>query len=143
MKLLASMTSPYARKLRVIAHELGIAERTVKLHVTALLDALGLEMGQPLLLGDASLRVSKIIVSEPDRGGGFISFSPRVMLNQADVAATGLIQPSSRSTYRLAVAGDAAAVRQFQTWADAAVVALHLPRRNHIRTIHCRLGGAA
>ena len=32
----------------------------------ALLDALGLEMGQPLLLGDASLRVSKIIVSEPD-----------------------------------------------------------------------------
>ena len=72
----------------------------------ALLDALGLEMGQPLLLGDASLRVSKIIVSEPDRGGGFISFSPRVMLNQADIAATGLVQPTSRSTYRLAVAGD-------------------------------------
>ena len=82
----------------------------------ALLDVLGLEMGQPLLLGDASLRVSKIIVSEPDRGGGFISFSPRVMLNQADVAATGLIQPSSRSTYRLAVAGEDRAVKAYIAW---------------------------
>jgi putative ABC transport system permease protein len=82
----------------------------------ALLDALGLEMGQPLLLGDASLRVSKIIVSEPDRGGGFISFSPRVMLNQADVAATGLVQPSSRSTYRLAVAGEDRAVKAYIAW---------------------------
>jgi putative ABC transport system permease protein len=82
----------------------------------ALLDALGLEMGQPLLLGDASLRVSKIIVSEPDRGGGFISFSPRVMLNQADVAATGLVQPTSRSTYRLAVAGEDRAVKAYIAW---------------------------
>jgi putative ABC transport system permease protein len=82
----------------------------------ALLDALGLEMGQPLLLGDASLRVSKIIVSEPDRGGGFISFSPRVMLNQADVAATGLVQPTSRSTYRLAVAGEDRAVKAYIDW---------------------------
>ena len=82
----------------------------------ALLDALGLGMGQPLLLGDASLRVSKIIVSEPDRGGGFISFSPRVMLNQADVAATGLVQPTSRSTYRLAVAGEDRAVKAYIDW---------------------------
>jgi len=82
----------------------------------ALLDALGLEMGQPMLLGDASLRVSKIIVSEPDRGGGFISFSPRVMLNQADVAATGLVQPTSRSTYRLAVAGEDRAVKAYMAW---------------------------
>jgi putative ABC transport system permease protein len=82
----------------------------------ALLDALGLGMGQPLLLGDASLRVSKIIVSEPDRGGGFISFSPRVMLNQADVAATGLVQPTSRSTYRLAVAGEDRAVKAYIAW---------------------------
>jgi putative ABC transport system permease protein len=82
----------------------------------ALLDALGLGMGQPLLLGDASLRVSKIIVSEPDRGGGFISFSPRVMLNQADVAATGLVQPTSRSTYRLSVAGEDRAVKAYIAW---------------------------
>jgi putative ABC transport system permease protein len=84
-----------------------------------LLDALALEIGQPMLLGDASFTVSKIIVSEPDRGGGFISFSPRVMVNAADVAATGLIQPASRTTYRLAVAGEDRQVKRFLVWARA------------------------
>jgi putative ABC transport system permease protein len=82
-----------------------------------LMNSLGLEMGQSLLLGDASFTVSKIIVSEPDRGGGFISFSPRVMVNQADVVATGLIQPASRTTYRLAVAGNDPVVKVFVDWA--------------------------
>jgi putative ABC transport system permease protein len=27
-------------------------------------------------------------VTEPDRGGGFMSFAPRVMINQADIQAT-------------------------------------------------------
>lgn len=83
----------------------------------SLLDALGLKLGQSLLLGDARLTLTRIIVQEPDRGAGFISFSPRVMINQADVAATGLIQPASRTNYRFAVAGDAPAVKSFVSWA--------------------------
>ena len=83
-----------------------------------LLDALGLNMGDALMLGDASLRIARIIVLEPDRGAGFINFSPRVMLNEADVAATRLVQPASRLTYRLAVAGDDAAVAGFIQWAS-------------------------
>lgn len=88
-----------------------------------LLESLSLRMGDALLLGDATLRIGRILVLEPDRGSGFMSFAPRVMLNAADLAATGLVQPASRLTYRLAVAGNEAAVRQFQTWADAAVLA--------------------
>jgi hypothetical protein len=43
----------------------------------------------------------RIIVTEPDRGAGFMNFAPRVMINtQADLAATGLVQPASRLTYR-------------------------------------------
>ncbi len=88
-----------------------------------LLDALGLKLGDPLLLGDASLRLARIIVTEPDRGGGFMSFAPRVMINQADIAATALVQPASRLTYRFAVAAnppqaDAQAARAFVQWAD-------------------------
>ncbi len=83
-----------------------------------LLEALGLRMGDPLLLGDASLRIARIIAVEPDRGAGFMAFAPRVMVNAADVAATGLVQPASRLTYRFAVAGEPAAVRQFTTWAE-------------------------
>ncbi len=87
----------------------------------SLLDALGLRMGDALLLGDASLRISTIIVIEPDRGAGFMNFAPRVMINTADVAATGLIQPASRLTYRMAVAGEDAQVAPFVQWAQAEI----------------------
>ncbi len=70
----------------------------------ALLDALQLAPGGTLLLGDAALTIARLIVIEPDRGAGFSSFSPRVMLNEADLAATGLVQPASRLSYRLVVA---------------------------------------
>jgi putative ABC transport system permease protein len=82
-----------------------------------LLDSLAIKVGDPLLLGDASLRITKIIVSEPDRGAGFMNFAPRVMLNRVDMPATGLIQPASRLTYRMAVAGEDKQVTAFVDWA--------------------------
>ncbi len=87
----------------------------------ALLDAIGIQVGDPILLGDVQLKVGAILVIEPDRGGGFMNFAPRVMLNEADIAATGLIQPASRLSYRMAVAGPEAAVKTYVEWADAQV----------------------
>ncbi len=93
----------------------------------ALLDALGLAVGDVLLLGDASLRIARIIVIEPDRGGGFMAFAPRVLMHAADLPATALIQPASRVTYRLAVAardgGGDAAVARFVAWAEQRIAA--------------------
>ena len=86
-----------------------------------LLDSLNLKMGDSVLLGDATFRISQVIVIEPDRGAGFMNFSPRVMINRADVAATGLIQPASRLTYRMAVAGEDAQVKPFVQWAKEEV----------------------
>ena len=86
-----------------------------------LLDALNVKPGDVLLLGESRLTVDRIIVVEPDRGAGFMNFAPRVMMNSADVAATGLIQPASRLTYRMAVAGADAPVAAFVQWADAQV----------------------
>jgi putative ABC transport system permease protein len=86
-----------------------------------LLDALGLALGDTLLLGDTSLTISQLIVNEPDRGAGFMNFAPRVMINEADIAATGLVQPASRLTYRLAVAGEDGPVAAFISWAQATV----------------------
>ncbi len=85
-----------------------------------LLQALGLRVGDALLLGDAELRIARTIVTEPDRGSGFMSFAPRAMLNAADIASTALVQPASRITYRLAVAGPVRAVVQFDAWARQA-----------------------
>lgn len=87
----------------------------------SLLDALGLKPGDMLLLGDSQLRLTRIIVNEPDRGTGFSSFSPRVMISQADLPATKLVQPASRVTYRFAVAGNDRQVKSFVAWADAEV----------------------
>jgi putative ABC transport system permease protein len=87
----------------------------------SLLDALQLKMGDTLLLGDAALKIARIVSVEPDRGAGFMSFAPRVMLGHGDLAATGLVQPASRVNYRLAVASPAnrdAEVSAFVRWAE-------------------------
>ena len=85
----------------------------------SLLEAVNLRVGDALLLGDASLRIGQVIVNEPDRGAGFMNFAPRVMINQADLAATQLVQPASRLTYRLALAGEDERVATFLNWAQA------------------------
>ena len=87
----------------------------------ALLDAIGIGIGDPILVGNSQLTVSAILVIEPDRGGGFMNFAPRVMMNRADVAATGLIQPTSRVNYRLAVAGPDSAFKPYVQWAEAQI----------------------
>ncbi|HZV93423.1 MAG TPA: ABC transporter permease, partial [Caldimonas sp.] len=95
----------------------------------AVLDALGLKVGDTLLLGDASLKTAEVIVIEPDRGTGFASLAPRVMLNVADLPSTGLVQPASRITYRLAVAANQVAddrVNSFVHWAQTEVKDRHL-----------------
>ncbi|MGE0310597.1 MAG: ABC transporter permease [Lautropia sp.] len=82
----------------------------------ALLDALGIGTGGKVLLGDKAFVVERTILIEPDRGASFASFAPRAMIALDDLAATGLIQPASRVTWRLLVAGDAAAVSGFEGW---------------------------
>ena len=92
----------------------------------ALLDNLGLKTGQMLSLGERSFRISAIIEREPDRGAGFMTFAPRVMMNAGDLASTGLVQPASRITWRMAVAGEAAAAERFVQWARPEVELAHV-----------------
>ena len=81
------------------------------------LEALGLNTQDRLMLGNSSLRITQVLLQEPDRGAGFMSFAPRVLMNSADLAATALVQPASRITWRFAVVGPAAAVQRFKDWA--------------------------
>ncbi|MEJ2592823.1 MAG: FtsX-like permease family protein [Candidatus Thiodiazotropha sp.] len=84
-----------------------------------LLPLLGLKLGDSIRLGKASFRVTRIIGYEPDRAANLFSLAPRVMINQADLAATGLLGPASRVRYRLLLAGDAAAVDGYRQWVEA------------------------
>ena len=114
---------PLRGRLRVAALPDGMASDAVGVPAKGdawveapLLDALGLKLGDSLLLGDASFVVRQVIVVEPDRGAGFMNFAPRVMIGQGDLASTGLVQPASRVSYRTAVAGDALQVKSFVAW---------------------------
>jgi putative ABC transport system permease protein len=92
----------------------------------ALLDHLNLQVGQMLGLGERSFRITAVIEREPDRGAGFMTFAPRVMMNAADLASTGLVQPASRVTWRMAVSGDATATERFVQWARPEVELAHV-----------------
>jgi putative ABC transport system permease protein len=82
-----------------------------------LVGTLNVKPGDALELGDATLRVAAILTMEPDRGVQFFNIAPRVMMNRADVAATGLVQPGSRLSYSLFVAGERKVVDAFEGWA--------------------------
>jgi putative ABC transport system permease protein len=83
------------------------------------LEALSLDVGDSVLLGNSRLHISRVLVHEPDRGAGFMNFAPRVLMNSADLAATALIQPASRVTWRYAVVGADNAAKNFLAWAEA------------------------
>ncbi len=76
-------------------------------------DALGAQVGDRIGIGDSELELAALVVQEPDAALDYFNTAPRVFLNLADIPGTGLVQEGSRITYRLVVAGDAAAVEAF------------------------------
>lgn len=74
---------------------------------------LAINIDDKVQLGDINLRIAATLIREPDRAGNFSAFAPRVLMNAADIAAAGIIQPGSRVQYRLLLAGSALAVTDF------------------------------
>ncbi len=72
----------------------------------ALLAQLGVTTGDTLVLGKTQLRISGVIDNEPDRLAGGIGIGPRLLISDAALAASGLVQPGSlvRWHYRVAAA---------------------------------------
>jgi putative ABC transport system permease protein len=83
---------------------------------TRLLGPLGLDLGGQVSLGQSAFTITRLLALEPDRGGFFTSLAPRVMINYADLPATGLIQPGSRVRYQLLLAGPEPALERFRQW---------------------------
>lgn len=77
---------------------------------------LGVEPGAAVALGARQFVLAAVITQEPDAGIGFLNAAPRVLMNLADLAGTGLEQPGSRIRYRLLLAGEAAEVERFRGW---------------------------
>lgn len=71
-----------------------------------LLGALGIGVGETIVVGDHELRVGAVLLREPDGAANPIVLGPRLMMSMQDVDATGVIQPGSRLQYSYLFAGD-------------------------------------
>ena len=95
-----------------------------------LLAALGAQVGSPLAVGAATLRVGRVLISRPDQGGTFTGLVPNLLMNAADLPRTQLVQPGSRVRYSALFAGSRAQVSAMQTW-----LAAHLRSGERLRDV--------
>ncbi|AQQ07372.1 glycosyl transferase family 1 [Roseibium algicola] len=72
----------------------------------SLLARLGANVGDTLSLGRATIRIADTIANEPDKLAGGMEFGPRLLISDAALPETGLIQPGSlvRWHYRVRMA---------------------------------------
>ncbi|WP_434635943.1 putative ABC transporter permease subunit YbbP [Klebsiella sp. I138] len=81
-----------------------------------LMALLNLKTGDTLDVGDATLRIAGEVIQEPDAGFNPFQMAPRLMMNTADVAKTGAIQPGSRVSWRYKFAGTAPQLAAYEQW---------------------------
>ncbi|EPW7975637.1 putative ABC transporter permease subunit YbbP [Cronobacter turicensis] len=81
-----------------------------------LMALLGVKPGDPVDVGDATLKVAGEVIQEPDSGFNPFQMAPRLLMNLADVEQTGAVQPGSRLTWRYKLAGTPGALAQYERW---------------------------
>ncbi|GJL33532.1 sugar ABC transporter permease [Enterobacter hormaechei] len=81
-----------------------------------LMALLKLKTGDSIDVGDATLRIAGEVVQEPDSGFNPFEMAPRLLMNTADVAKTGAVQPGSRVTWRVKFAGTPAQLDAYEKW---------------------------
>jgi putative ABC transport system permease protein len=103
---------------------------------------LGLQPGTPVQVGAITLKVSAVLENEPGRGMGYFDLAPRLLINTADVAASGLLGPGSRVQYGLLLAGDTATLEGLRQPASDAGLRWTSPQdaRPEVRTALDRAG---
>jgi putative ABC transport system permease protein len=77
-----------------------------------LLAQLNLRVGDRILIGTQSFEIRGVIASEPGRSLGSFSLGPRVLVDYADLEATGLLSFGSRVNYQVMVRAPEPTVRE-------------------------------
>src|SRR3954468_17331109 len=77
---------------------------------STLLARLDLKLGDRVTIGNASFQIRSAVGAEPDKLAGNVGLGPRVLVSEASLRATGLLQPGSlvRWIYRLKLPDNAA-----------------------------------
>ena len=92
-----------------------------------LFSLLDVEVGEQLIVGEASLTITAAIRSEPDRGASFLGYGPRVLMHIDDIIETEIVQPGSRVQYRFLFSGSDDILQNYSSWLE--------PRLDHVQKI--------
>lgn len=79
-----------------------------------LLARLGATVGDRLKVGEIHLSVSRVLAYRPDQGWRFVDVAPTLLLNLSDVPATGLVQPASRVSHSVLIAGNPGQLEEYR-----------------------------
>ena len=79
-----------------------------------LLARINAKVGDDLRVGALKLKVTAIIIKEPDSVLDYFGIAPRVMLNMQDLPGTRLLQVGSRATYRYLLSGETKTLDEFR-----------------------------
>jgi putative ABC transport system permease protein len=79
-----------------------------------LLARLGVDAPASIEVGEKQLLISKVLDFRPDQGWNFVDLAPTLLINEADLSATGLIRPGSRVRYRQLFAGERGDIAEFK-----------------------------
>jgi len=80
-----------------------------------LLARLGVDTGTEVEVGNAVLKLTRVLDFRPDEGWSFVDLAPTLLINEGDLKQTELVQPGSRVAYRMLFAGDRSDVDSFKT----------------------------
>ncbi len=80
------------------------------------LAALGAEKGDEVDFGSIQLTIAGVIVGGPGQASEMFNVAPKVYINQTDVERANIIQPGSRVSYTLFIAGDIQPRENYIDW---------------------------
>ncbi len=103
---LTTSTIPFTMNAASIDVAEGVPQSGEAWVDSRLLPLVDIELGDQIEVGEKALTVTRVVITEPDRGNNFSVLGPRVLINAEDLSATGVIQPGSRINYRWLLAGE-------------------------------------
>lgn len=83
---------------------------------SSLFQALQIELGDSIEVGNSEFKVTQVVTYEPDVGFSVFTDSPNVIIRYSQLEQTGLIQPGSRVRYNVLMAGSQQALADYERW---------------------------
>ena len=106
--------NPYPLRGKVITEPpqaFSLPSRNTVWVEASVLTRLNIQVGDFISIGYSKFRIESVLISSPDRGSGFRSFNPHILMRDDDLAATRVLAPGSQAEFRQLFAGTPAQIK--------------------------------